>query len=110
LKVVRREHNPPWIPRDEIGEPGSPLDIHVFRTAVQRLAQNGVAPLLASIEAAAFPGRSAGDDHRPRPPGEGTGHIDVLHTVQTEFDHVAARGRVTRNSQIGHRLASHGFD
>jgi hypothetical protein len=95
---------------DEFREPASPLYVHVLRAAVQRLLQDGVAPLLASVKAAALPRWPTGNDRRSCPPCEGTSNIDIRDAVETEFDHVGARRGVTRDSQFGHRPAGHGLN
>jgi len=37
-----------------------------------------------------------------------TGHVQIRHAIQTQFDHIGHRG-IARGSQVGHRLARDGF-
>jgi hypothetical protein len=65
--------------------------------------------VFAPLEAAAFPGRPARDDDRPRTTLERPRHVDVLDAVQTELDHVHVGRGVPRGEELGHRLAGDGL-
>ncbi len=102
--VVHRQHETPAAAApDQIDESGPPLDVNVCGAQRDRLGEDGVTFLFASVELPSLPRRAAGDDERSGAAGERGRNVDVLHTVEPELDQVGAADGVAATAKFFRR-------
>ena len=90
LEVVARQHDA----GARLGRPllqrrgGLPLEVDVVGAQRERPRQDRQALGLAALEAAAFPGRPAGGDHRPAAAGQGRVGVGPIQQVEAQLHQV----------------------
>ena len=105
---MKRQHDSRGIHRDQIvAERRVPLDVHVLRTAGERLPQPPTTLLVRAAEPTAVLNPAAGHDHRQATVGQRPGNVHVAQAIQTQFDEIGLRSLIPRDPQRLSRLPRH---